>query len=129
MTTAITDPQNFDLTPDPRVLQILGEIDLPQWKCIAELVDNSIDGFLNAERAGNVIENPEVVISVPRTDAPSARITVRDNGPGMSGDTLEQAVKAGWTGNSPILNLGLFGMGFNIAGLDLARGRPNRGRR
>jgi Histidine kinase-, DNA gyrase B-, and HSP90-like ATPase len=115
MTTAITDPQNFDLTPDPRVLQILGEIDLPQWKCIAELVDNSIDGFLNAERAGNVIENPEVVISVPRTDAPSARITVRDNGPGMSGDTLEQAVKAGWTGNSPILNLGLFGMGFNIA--------------
>lgn len=106
---------NFDLTPDPRVLQMLGEIDLQQWRCIAELVDNSVDGFLNAERVGNPIESPEVVISVPRTDTPSARITVRDNGPGMSGDTLEQAVKAGWTGNSPLVNLGLFGMGFNIA--------------
>jgi hypothetical protein len=114
-TTAITDPQNFDITPDPRVLQMLGEIDLQQWRCIAELVDNSVDGFLNAERAGAAIENPEVVISVPRTDTPAARITVRDNGPGMSGDTLEQAVKAGWTGNSPLANLGLFGMGFNIA--------------
>lgn len=94
---------------------MLGEIDLQQWRCIAELVDNSIDGFLNAARAGNAIENPEVVIAVPKTDSPSARITVRDNGPGMSADTLEQAVKAGWTGNSPLVNLGLFGMGFNIA--------------
>jgi hypothetical protein len=114
-TPAITDSQNFDITPDPRVLQMLGEIDLHQWRCIAELVDNGVDGFLNAERSGAPIENPEVVISVPRADTPSARITVRDNGPGMSGDTLERAVKAGWTGNSPIANLGLFGMGFNIA--------------
>jgi len=106
---------NFDLTPDPRVLQMLGEIDLHQWRCLAELVDNSVDGFLNAERAGASIENPEVVISVPRADTPTARITVRDNGPGMSADTLEKAVRAGWTGNSPLINLGLFGMGFNIA--------------
>jgi hypothetical protein len=115
MTTIAGGSPDFDLTPDPRVLQMLGEIDLPQWRCIAELIDNSIDGFLNAERAGNLIDNPEVVISVPRSDVPSARITVRDNGPGMSIDTLEQAVKAGWTGNSPLGNLGLFGMGFNIA--------------
>jgi hypothetical protein len=114
-TTPLTDPQNFDITPDPRVLQMLGEIDLPQWRCIAELVDNSVDGFLNTERAGAPIENPEVVIAVPMRDTPAARITVRDNGPGMSGDTLERAVKAGWTGNSPLANLGLFGMGFNIA--------------
>lgn len=116
MTTApTTDPQNFDITPDPRVLQMLGEIDLQQWRCIAELVDNSVDGFLNAERAGATNQNPEVVISVPRYDDAAARITVRDNGPGMSEGTLEQAVKAGWTGNSPLVNLGLFGMGFNIA--------------
>jgi hypothetical protein len=94
---------------------MLGEIDLPQWRCIAELVDNSVDGFLNSKRAGVAIENPEVVISLPRSDTPAARITVRDNGPGMSGETLERAVKAGWTGNSPLANLGLFGMGFNIA--------------
>jgi hypothetical protein len=35
----------FDLTPDPRLLQMLGEINLPQWRCLAELIDNSIDGF------------------------------------------------------------------------------------
>jgi hypothetical protein len=111
----IADPQNFDITPDPRVLQMLGEINLQQWRCIAELVDNSVDSFLNAERSGAAAENPEVVITVPRTDTPAARITVRDNGPGMSKETLEHAVRAGWTGNSPLANLGLFGMGFNIA--------------
>jgi len=115
MTTVSGNAQNFDLTPDPRVLQMLGEIELQQWRCIAELVDNSIDGFVNAERAGGPIQNPEVVISVPKADAPTARITVRDNGPGMSAETLEKAAKAGWTSNSPLNSLGLFGMGFNIA--------------
>lgn len=114
-TNATTDTQNFDITPDPRVLQMLGEIDLAQWRCLAELVDNSVDGFLNAERSGEPIENPEVVISVPRADTLAARITVRDNGPGMSGEVLQRAVKAGWSGNGPLDNLGLFGMGFNIA--------------
>jgi hypothetical protein len=33
----------------------------------------------------------------------------------MDLSTLENAVKAGWTGNDAINNLGMFGMGFNIA--------------
>mgnify|MGYP001209095842 CR=1 FL=1 len=45
--------QDFDLTPDPRVLQMLGEINLHQWRCLAELIDNSIDGFLHAARSGS----------------------------------------------------------------------------
>jgi hypothetical protein len=114
-TTNTGGTPDFDLTPSPRVLRMLGEIALQQWRCIAELVDNSIDGFVNAEREGNPIADAEVLISLPRADAPNARITVRDNGPGMSPETLEQAVRAGWTGNSPLDNLGLFGMGFNIA--------------
>ena len=32
----------------------------------------------------------------------------------MSLETLENAVKAGWSGNDSLTNLGLFGMGFNI---------------
>lgn len=115
MTTTADTTTDFDLTPDPRVLQMLGEINLAQWRCLAELVDNSIDGFMSAQRLGNVIANPEVVITVPRTDTGAARVSVRDNGPGMSSETLEHAVRAGWSGNSPIGNLGLFGMGFNIA--------------
>ena len=33
----------------------------------------------------------------------------------MSVETLENAVRAGWTANDPLNYLGMFGMGFNIA--------------
>jgi hypothetical protein len=105
----------FDLQPDPRILPMLGEINLLQWRCLAELIDNSIDGFLQAKREGEHIDNPEVRISTPIQDTESAKITVRDNGPGMMPETLERAVRAGWSGNNPIDSLGMFGMGFNIA--------------
>lgn len=106
---------NFDLTPDPRVLQILGEINLDQWKCLAELVDNSVDAFINYRRQAQVLDSPQVLLSLPTVDREDATVTVRDNGPGMTIDQLEKAVRAGWSGNSPLENLGLFGMGFNIA--------------
>lgn len=105
----------LDLTPSPRVLQMLGEINLQQWRCLAELIDNSIDSFIHANRVGRPIEHPEVSITIPTRDDETARVSVKDNGPGMSPEQLENAVKAGWTGNDPLSNLGLFGMGFNIA--------------
>lgn len=106
---------DFDLTPDPRVLQILGEINLDQWKCLAELIDNGVDAFINARRAGDPVESPSVSISLPTQDRADAAVTIRDNGPGMTIEQLERAVRAGWSGNNPLDNLGLFGMGFNIA--------------
>jgi len=106
---------DFDLTPDPRVLQILGEINLDQWKCLAELIDNSVDAFINSRRAGLLLESPSVSISLPTQDRTDAAVTIRDNGPGMTIEQLERAVRAGWSGNNPLDNLGLFGMGFNIA--------------
>jgi hypothetical protein len=33
----------------------------------------------------------------------------------MSFEALESALRAGWSGNDPLSNLGLFGMGYNIA--------------
>ena len=107
--------ENFDLTPDPRVLQILGEINLDQWKCLAELIDNSVDSFINSRRQGFGLESPVVAISLPTQSRDDASISVRDNGPGMTIEQLESAVRAGWSGNNPLDNLGLFGMGFNIA--------------
>ncbi|SIO06857.1 Histidine kinase-, DNA gyrase B-, and HSP90-like ATPase [Burkholderia sp. GAS332] len=107
--------QELDLTPDPRVLQMLGEISLQPWRCIAELIDNGIDGFLSAARGQSQIANPEITVTVPTVDNDSVRVVVKDNGPGMSIDMLENAVKAGWTGKDSLSNLGLFGMGFNIA--------------
>jgi len=105
----------FDLQPDPRILPMLGEINLAQWRCLAELVDNGVDGFLSMVRAGETPADPEISINLPMTDDPSARVTVSDNGPGMTPDHLEKAVRAGWSGNNPVDSLGMFGMGFNIA--------------
>ncbi len=110
-----TKPKSFDLTPHPRILPMLGQIPLAQWKCLAELLDNCIDAFVEAGRTGIAIYNPQVVITTPLNSAPAGQITVRDNGPGMDAATLERAAKAGWSGRDPINNLGLFGMGFNIA--------------
>jgi hypothetical protein len=107
--------QELDLTPAPRVLQMLGEITLEQWRCLAELIDNSIDGFIDAARAGAPIAQPEIAVSIPTADTEAARVSVKDNGPGMSLEVLENALRAGWTGNDPLSKLGLFGMGFNIA--------------
>jgi hypothetical protein len=106
---------DFDLTPDPRVLQMLGEISLDQWKCVAELIDNSVDAFVEARRRGDAVVDPQVVVSLPTQDRADAAVTIRDNGIGMSIEQLEKAVRAGWSGNNPIDSLGLFGMGFNIA--------------
>ena len=94
---------------------MLGEIDLHQWRCLAELIDNSIDGLLHAARQGHAVEHPDIAVALPSADNHAARITIKDNGPGMSIETLENAVKAGWSGNDPLSSLGLFGMGFNIA--------------
>src|SRR5207244_247326 len=94
---------------------MLGQIVLPQWKCLAELIDNSVDSFLEAERDGAPIMNPQITITTPMTAVPNPKILVRDNGPGMDAGTLERAARAGWTSHDPITNLGLFGMGFNIA--------------
>lgn len=115
MIEPIQTVSEFDLQPDPRILPMLGEINLEQWRCLAELVDNSIDSFVHALDRGQAIAEPEVHIAIPTSGAPGAKITVRDNGPGMDGATLEKAVRAGWTSNDPLHSLGMFGMGFNIA--------------
>lgn len=114
MTDTMTGTQ-FNLTPEPRILPMLGEINLDQWRCLAELIDNSVDGFLWAKRAGTLIYQPEVSVSVPTSDRSDAKVIIRDNGPGMDAKRLERAVSAGWTSNDPVHNLGLYGMGFNIA--------------
>lgn len=112
-----------NLSPDPRILPMLGEINLSQERCLAELIDNSVDGFLYDSRLGNTGYTPEVTVSLPnfQDTIENAKILVRDNGPGMTPKVLENAVKAGWTSNDPVGNLGLFGMGFNIATARLGR--------
>lgn len=109
--------QTLDITPSPRILRTLGEIPFQPWQCIAELVDNSLDAFAEATRLG--IALPEKRISVTWSGegvAATARtIEIVDTGMGMSLSQLQNAARAGYSTNDPVHNLGLFGMGFNIA--------------
>jgi hypothetical protein len=66
------EASDFNLEPDPRVLPMLGEINIDQWRCVAELVDNAVDGFLKESRAGSSIAGAKVDVHLPQADAPTA---------------------------------------------------------
>lgn len=116
-----TDPQQIDhvdITPSPRVLEMLGEIEFAPWRAAAEIVDNAADALLATIRNDPDAEGTfRTNLVMPRQNDPpaEAQFVVTDTGPGMTLEQLNNAVRAGWTGNDPFENLGLFGMGFNIA--------------
>lgn len=109
---------SFDLTPDPKILIALTRTPMQPLDALCELIDNSIDAFHNARVQGYQIDHPLVVIDLPsRSDLQRGEgvIRVRDNGPGLSRDEAEKAIRAGYSSNNPYDRLGLFGMGFNIS--------------
>ncbi|MFD6158832.1 ATP-binding protein [Nocardia sp. NPDC060256] len=112
--------QFINVTPHPRILGVLGDIEFSQWQCLAELADNCFDEF---QAAGEAVHRPSVTITLPpaSSNRASAEITVRDNGRGMSLTAVTNAISAGWTSNSRHGSLGLFGMGFNISTARLGR--------
>jgi hypothetical protein len=108
----------MDITPSPRLLQMLGEIEFEEWQCIAELVDNSFDNFLELHRsgkpwAGGFVCN--VTLPEPGVALEDAEVVVEDTGSGMAKSQLQNAVRAGFSSNDRYTKLGLFGMGFNVA--------------
>ena len=105
----------MDITPTPRILRTLGEIPFQTWQCIAELIDNSIDAFLSDMSLEDREKRITVTWSSDSVGAASRTVEIVDNAAGMSIEQLQNAVRAGYTSNDPIGNLGLFGMGFNIA--------------
>ncbi len=111
--------ETIDITPSPRVLRMLGQIDFAAWQCLAELIDNSIDAFLEGQRGDKPLTlDPRIAIELPSAaslDIGDGAVVIRDNGPGMTEEELGRAVQAGYSGNDPVEKLGLFGMGFNIA--------------
>ena len=57
--------RQFDLTPSPRVLRMLGQVDFKPWQCLAELADNAVDAFLTGrEQGGTGVMFPQVNIEV-----------------------------------------------------------------
>lgn len=111
--------ETIDLTPSPRVLRMLGEIDFKAWQCLCEIIDNSIDSFITEGTSENLGAKPTVKIKLPGASQnqlePSDILTISDNGMGMTFETLNKSLKAGFSGNNPVDKMGLFGMGFNIS--------------
>ena len=108
----------MDVTPSPRILRMLGEIEFDEWQCIAELVDNAFDDFTEIINDGSTWPGGfkvSVTLPGPAAQIAGAEVVVSDTGRGMSREILEQAVKAGWSNNDRFDKLGLFGMGFNVA--------------
>ena len=110
---------NIDITPSPRVLRMLGEIDFKAWQCLCEIVDNSIDSFTSDFGSSTAAKQPTITIKLPSTSASNLKATdvleIKDNGKGMTIEELEKSIKAGFTANNPVDKMGLFGMGFNIS--------------
>lgn len=112
------------ITPSARILRMLGEIEIEEWKCLAELIDNAFDDF-NEIIATDVRWAGGMKVSVMLPDSSArpedARIVVRDTGRGMTRERLADAVRAGWSSNNQFDKLGLFGMGFNVSTARLGR--------
>ena len=112
----MSKPEELDITPSPRLLEVIGDLDVPLWQCLAELIDNAFDGYhrmLDSDE--NIV--PTIHITVPDEDTlpENAFVEVRDNATGMELGALRQALRAGYSGNERFGSLGLFGMGFNVA--------------
>lgn len=107
-----------NITPTPRILNVLAHTTMEPIDALCELIDNAIDAFRHAEIQGVVIENPTVRIEVPSVreiNHRQGRIRVADNGPGMTLTQVQHALCAGYSSNNQFDNLGLFGVGFNIS--------------
>lgn len=108
----------LNLTPDPKVLIALTHTHIQPLDALCELIDNAIDSFSSAKLQGVPIEMPVVRIDLPKAsdiDNDKGLVRVSDNGPGLTVESAEKALRAGFSGNNPYDTLGLFGMGFNIS--------------
>ena len=116
-------PESISVRPSARILKVLGDIDFENWQCLAELVDNAFDDFLEIKRSGqHWPDGFRVNITLPHgIVSDESEVTVSDTGRGMDLATLNNAVRAGWSSNDPFSKLGLFGMGFNVASARLGR--------
>lgn len=89
--------ENFDLTPAPQLLQILGDLNFKGWQCIAELVDNSIDAIINGSELTKEQKIINVFVPTPSKLKQQEPLVVEDFATGMTEAQLENSVRAGFT--------------------------------
>lgn len=109
----------YDVTPNPRYLESLRDTGYDNYQAISDIVDNSVDAIVRMEN--NV--NPFIKVNTKFFDKGRGRITVIDNGIGMTKPTLIEALKLGSeTNKERDIELGFFGVGLNAATVSMGRG-------
>lgn len=101
----------IDVTPYPEILALLENLNVEPWACLAELCDNALDDFrVNGKSGGEI-----------HIEVDGKNLTITDNGSGMSVNQVESAISAGYSEKGKADELGLFGVGFNVATVGLGR--------
>ncbi len=113
-----TDSNLVDATPNPRLLESLRDMGYDNYQAILDIIDNSVDAVISSTR-----KKPKIRINTKFGKDGKGRITVIDNGIGMTAETLNQALKLGSETNKERNGeLGYFGVGLNSASISLGRG-------
>lgn len=108
--------ETLDLTPSPRILDVIADVDMSIEDCLAELIDNTLDELAAARRDEPGFEGTvDITFPYGSSVTSDSVVSVTDTGRGMSAEQMRQALRAGSSGNERYGSLGLFGMGFNIA--------------
>lgn len=116
MTMETQADSTIDLTPSPRILEMIAEVDLDIYQCLAELIDNSFDELQRAREEDPTQEyRVDVILPTQSLAGRDSQIVMSDTGRGMSREQMRTALRAGSSGNAMFGSLGLFGMGFNVA--------------
>jgi hypothetical protein len=98
-------PRAINVTPDPAILDLFASLEIQPYGCISELIDNSLDNFNSSDILGG-----EIDIKIGQDE-----VKFSDNGSGLTLDQVERALTAASSSKSKVGELGLFGIGFNLA--------------
>lgn len=113
-----TERHLVDATPNPRLLESLRDMGYDNRQAIEDIIDNSVDALVRSD-----VKNPRINVITKFGADGRGRISIIDNGIGMTLETLNEALKLGSDTNKERNGeLGYFGVGLNSASISMGRG-------
>ncbi|MFC5745067.1 ATP-binding protein [Actinomadura rugatobispora] len=90
---------------------------------LGNLIDNAVDAAIEGPAEGRSADVPPRVRVSARTGASGLVMEVRDNGPGLDGDTAQEMFRRGWTTKASDGPAGPRGLGMALVGQAVRRYR------